>query len=113
MSQQVKDRSPEVLKVAASWPDADRVTLVTSCFADTACGGYKRLLSPEAPLLLPNRPRAPEAGVIQGSKTQPAWGIRQPSASGQAGVRYAEARAGVPPIAAQNGEAGASRPLSS
>ena len=46
MSQQVKDRSLEVLKVAASWPDADRVTLVTSCFADTACGGFKWLLSP-------------------------------------------------------------------
>ena len=46
MSQQVKDRSLEVLKVAASWPDADRVTLVTSFFADTACGGYKWLLSP-------------------------------------------------------------------
>jgi len=40
-------------------------------------------------------------------------GIRPQAASGQAGVRYPEARAGVPPIAAQNGEPGASRPLSS
>jgi hypothetical protein len=47
MSQQiVKDHSLEALQVAASWPDADRVTLVTSRFAYTACGEYKWLLSP-------------------------------------------------------------------
>ena len=58
MSQQiVKDHSLEALKVAASWPGADRVTLVTSRFAHTACGGYKWLLSPEAPLISPSVPR--------------------------------------------------------
>jgi selenocysteine lyase/cysteine desulfurase len=47
MSQQiVKDHSLEALQVAASWAGADRVTLVTSRFAYTACGGYKWLLSP-------------------------------------------------------------------
>ena len=47
MSQQiVKDHSFEALQVAASWAGADRVTLVTSRFAYTACGGYKWLLSP-------------------------------------------------------------------
>ena len=64
--------------------------------------------------LLPNRPRAQETKAVQETRAQPASGVRPQPADDQAGVQYADERATVPrAAAAQNGETGTERPLSS